>query len=295
MKTSTLRKFLKFILPGLSCLLGWGLAYAFRFGLVDRSGAEFVYPGLIWSSVIFQLFYAFLLGNGPKLGVVPLKPLVASCLSLMTLCTILYFGPQLAVSNGVLLCATLLTMLLEGLFEYLLRLSAMRQAQQSLRRTVIVGAGQAGMTMARELEEHPEYGLKVTGFLDDYYPRNVKEGYPILGETSSLPDLLSDHRFDQVVVALPGSVLVKTEAIVRSCMEQEVPVSVLNETASGLRNCEVKTEMLAGYPVLDVIAPEVYKSSRRFAENRLTDERIVPPVKKDADKAASRQPVVMSD
>lgn len=296
MKTSRLRKFLKFILPGLACLLGWGLAYALRFGLIERSGAEFVYPGLIWISVIFQLFYAFLLGNSPKLEPVSFKPMIASCLSLMTLCTILYFGPHVAVSSGVLLSATILTILLEGLFEYLLHLSLVRKAQQSVRRTVIVGAGQAGCAMAKNLEAHPEYGLRVTGFLDDYYPRPLKDGYPILGETASLPDLLGDHRFDQVVVALPGSVLVKTESIVRSCLEQGVPVSVLNETASGLRACEVEQQSLAGYPVLDIIAPEAWTPSRRFVERRLADERILPGTKKsDTDTAASGPAVVMGD
>lgn len=285
MKTSSLRKFLKFMLPGLASLLGWGMAYAIRFGLSPSGGTEIVYPGLIWISVIFQLFYAFLLGNGPEIGRVCLKPLIASVLSLMTLCTILFFGPDLALSHEVVLSAALLTLLLEGFFEFVMRRVFARRDRGFVRRTVIVGAGQAGTALARELNVHPEYGLKVSGFLDDYYPKAVRDGYPILGETASLPDLLADHRFDQVIVALPGSVLVKTQSIVENCLEQDVPVAVLNETAGVLHARETRSRVLAGIPVIEVLADEPWTASKRFVENRLADDAVRMKDSKDTGEA----------
>ena len=42
-----------------------------------------------------------------------------------------------------------------------------RRRAAYLQNTVIVGAGSMGQTIARKIRKHPEYGLRVVGFVDE--------------------------------------------------------------------------------------------------------------------------------
>src|SRR5450759_2560605 len=55
-------------------------------------------------------------------------------------------------------------------------------------RTLIVGAGQAGRALARDLKHVGSFGLAPIGFLDDHRDRQVVRRLPVLG---TLEDLLS--------------------------------------------------------------------------------------------------------
>ena len=74
------------------------------------------------------------------------------------------------------------------------------------RPTIIVGCGRVGHQLARTLLEHPEYGLKPVGFVDDS-PFIPTTDLPVklLGGTSSLTDLLLEHRVTNVIVAFSSS------------------------------------------------------------------------------------------
>jgi len=77
-------------------------------------------------------------------------------------------------------------------------------AQWAHLRTVIVGAGEAGRAIARDLGGVPEYGLDPIGFLDDQETVGGVAGLPTLGGLDDLGDVLRDHRPDVVVVAIPA-------------------------------------------------------------------------------------------
>ena len=70
-------------------------------------------------------------------------------------------------------------------------------------RTLIVGAGEVGQLVARKLLQHPEWGLRLVGFVDAR-PRPIRRelaGVPVLGTPHQLGDLLSGHRVERVIVA----------------------------------------------------------------------------------------------
>jgi FlaA1/EpsC-like NDP-sugar epimerase len=78
------------------------------------------------------------------------------------------------------------------------------KAQWAQLRTVIVGAGEAGRAIARDLRGVPEYGLDPIGFLDDHDTVGEVAALPTLGRLDDLGDVLREHRPDVVVVAIPA-------------------------------------------------------------------------------------------
>lgn len=71
-------------------------------------------------------------------------------------------------------------------------------------RTLIVGAGEAGRTLARALRRSPNYGLTPIGFLDDAPGLVRATGLPVHRPIQSLPEVARAHRADACVVAIPS-------------------------------------------------------------------------------------------
>jgi exopolysaccharide biosynthesis polyprenyl glycosylphosphotransferase len=71
---------------------------------------------------------------------------------------------------------------------------------------VIVGAGEVGQLVARKLLRHPEYGIKLVGFVDAPPKRwrpDVAE-VPVLGAIDDLASIVSTLAIERVIVAFPA-------------------------------------------------------------------------------------------
>jgi FlaA1/EpsC-like NDP-sugar epimerase len=71
-------------------------------------------------------------------------------------------------------------------------------------RTLIVGAGEAGRTLARALRRSPNYGLAPIAFLDDAHGLTRTVGLPVYRPIQALPEVARTHRADACVVAIPS-------------------------------------------------------------------------------------------
>jgi FlaA1/EpsC-like NDP-sugar epimerase len=72
------------------------------------------------------------------------------------------------------------------------------------RRTLVIGAGEAGRTLARDLRRTPSYGLEPIGFLDDNPRLKGANGLPVLGKISELGAITSTHAIEVAIVAIPS-------------------------------------------------------------------------------------------
>lgn len=70
-------------------------------------------------------------------------------------------------------------------------------------RTVVVGTGELAVQVKHRLEDHPALEHELVGFLTDQAAAESIEGKPILGEISSLSQIVRDQAIDQVVIASP--------------------------------------------------------------------------------------------
>ncbi len=87
-----------------------------------------------------------------------------------------------------------------------------RRRQREAVPTMLVGAGQAGVMVAKELEGRPELNLAPVGFLDDdiLKKNSVIHGIPVLGTTEELSELCAAHGARQVLITManvPGAVV----------------------------------------------------------------------------------------
>jgi FlaA1/EpsC-like NDP-sugar epimerase len=99
----------------------------------------------------------------------------------------------------------------------------------ALKNVVIVGAGDAGTLVARELQKNPGLGMTPVGFIDDDRTKQGKRiyGIPVLGPISSLPKTFREQPIAEAVIAMPtvGGTTVRT--VVETCQASGVPSQVV--------------------------------------------------------------------
>jgi FlaA1/EpsC-like NDP-sugar epimerase len=96
------------------------------------------------------------------------------------------------------------------------------------RRVLIIGAGEAGCLLAREMLRSPG-GYRPVGFLDDN-PNTwgVRlHGIPVLGGAAELERLARQHRADEIVIAIPSAEPEQLQQLVQVCVNTELPFKVL--------------------------------------------------------------------
>jgi len=74
-------------------------------------------------------------------------------------------------------------------------------------RTLVIGAGEAGQALARDLARTPQFGLEPVGFLDDDAAKRqagVIGVLPVVGDLDGAREAVLAHRIEAVVVAIPG-------------------------------------------------------------------------------------------
>src|SRR5688500_14772379 len=94
---------------------------------------------------------------------------------------------------------------------------------------LIVGAGEGGQLIAREMQRTPRLRQTPIGFVDDDpRKRGMRiNGLKVLGDTRQMDRLLDDAEPDQVIIAIPSAPGVLREKVVRACRERDIPVRTL--------------------------------------------------------------------
>lgn len=97
------------------------------------------------------------------------------------------------------------------------------------RRALLVGAGDAGQLVLRELSQRSDLGVDVVGLLDDD-PQKLRKrigALTVYGTTAELPRLVENLFIDQVIIAMPSAPASEIRRIVEMCRIAEVETRIL--------------------------------------------------------------------
>jgi FlaA1/EpsC-like NDP-sugar epimerase len=116
--------------------------------------------------------------------------------------------------RSVLAIDWLLSIMMVGGLRFIVRLLAENKLLASMpskslhaRHTLIVGAGDAGALVVRELQKNPQVNMIPIGFLDDN-PTKFKQqiyGIPVIGSLTDLAHVLDNRHIDEVTIAIPSA------------------------------------------------------------------------------------------
>ena len=90
--------------------------------------------------------------------------------------------------------------------------------------TLIIGAGDAGAMILREIQHSDHLGIDVIGFIDDDPTKHqsVLLGVPVLGGRHMIPDLVRQHGVRQIIIAMPTAPGKEIRRVVQICEEVNI-------------------------------------------------------------------------
>ena len=104
------------------------------------------------------------------------------------------------------------------------------RARRGARSVLIVGAGDGGRLLLRELLRNPDLNMRPVGFVDDD-PRKlgvrIDRGLDVLGTTAELGQVLDDVEPDEVLIAIPSAPGTLRARVVSACRSRGVNVRTM--------------------------------------------------------------------
>jgi exopolysaccharide biosynthesis polyprenyl glycosylphosphotransferase len=141
--------------------------------------------------------------------------------------------------------------------------SIARRHPSYVQNTVIVGAGDIGQLVGRKLLQHPEYGLKLVGFVDDD-PKERRAGIPdldMLGGVGELSAIVSNHSVDRVIIAFSRESSEDLLELVRTLGKEDVQIDVVPRLFDAV-NPRASVHMVEGLPLVGLTPARIPRSSR---------------------------------
>lgn len=163
---------------------------------------------------------------GPQ-EVVRLCIAVAAATIILCGCHFLLYGESRSVISMLILTAILsiIMMLIVRLVYRLLRRSASNSKES--KRALIVGAGDAGYLMIKELEQNKDLDVGIVGYVDDYKVGRAIAGYPVLGAIDDLPKIIEKNQIEIIFVAMPSASKDVIHTILDLCVPLKVKVKIM--------------------------------------------------------------------
>ena len=129
-------------------------------------------------------------------------------------------------------------------------------------RTLIIGAGEVGHTLAGKIARHREYRLELVGFLDEGEPRGAGHQLevPVLGGLTELAGVIEQQRVDRVVVAFSQARHAAFLDVVRTCADHGVKVNIVPRLFEVVSS-RAAVDDIEGIPLLDVAHVELSRFS----------------------------------
>ncbi len=105
----------------------------------------------------------------------------------------------------------------------------MEKGQGSKARVLLIGAGDAGNMVAKELNTRLDLGYKVVGFVDDdpaKFNQSI-QGVKVLGSTSRLPELSREHQVQEAIITIANATSKDIRRIVDICGDTGLKVKII--------------------------------------------------------------------
>jgi FlaA1/EpsC-like NDP-sugar epimerase len=149
-----------------------------------------------------------------ELKLIVVSVTAASVLVSLAMVGLFTLGAFTAFPRSILVIDWLLSLMLVGGLRLVVRLLAENKVLASIphrtspaKRVLVIGAGDAGALVVRELQKNPQVGFVPVGFLDDNAAKQNQQiyGVPVVGTLSDLARVLDNRRVDEVIIAIPSA------------------------------------------------------------------------------------------
>ena len=249
------------IVINICSLLALLVRFDFRFSAIDETYLNnAIMYSLINTLTIVLILWLFRLYSSvwTYASVSELKKIVlatATNFVVQTVCMHKVFNKPMPRSYYIIYALFLLLALMCLRFSYrAIRMFRRQALTKNTTNVLIVGAGQAGLMLAKEIKASTFIDKKLVGFIDDNRNKRGKYlmGMPILGNRYDIADIVGKHSIDEIYVAIPSLDRSQLKEIFNICNETGAKVRSLPGVYQ-LVNGEVSISKLRNVQIEDLL------------------------------------------
>jgi len=144
------------------------------------------------------------------------------------------------------------------------------------RYALIIGAGDAGALVVRELQKSSQLNLTPVGFLDDDGTKQKQEinGVPVIGRLGDLVEVLETQHVDEVIFAIPSAPGRVVRTVSETCRVKGIP----SRTMPGIYELiggKISVSRLREVDITDLLRREPTHIDEGLVGAALTDRRVL--------------------
>lgn len=177
------------------------------------------------------------------------------------LCYLVFWGIRINVPRSVIMLTWILSIFFIGGARFAYRV--LRDNQTKLRnnhdekvkkRLMIIGGGDAGANLVKELVQNPNSQYKPILIVDDagWKLNNQIYNVPVKGNTSQIPELVIDEEIDEIIIAIPSATRTRIKEILSVCQNTSAVVKIL-PNINDLINGKAELNQVRGVEVEDLL------------------------------------------
>lgn len=173
----------------------------------------------------------------------------------------------------------LISLILIGGSRFALRILAEQNtnlAHGKTRQALILGAGDAGALVARELQKSSQLNLIPIGFLDDDPAKQNHQiyGVSVIGKIEQLEKILETKQVDEVIIAIPSAPGQIIRLVNEVCRKKGITSRIIPGIYE-LIGGKVSVNRLREVDITDLLRREPVKIDNQLIGSILTDKRIL--------------------
>lgn len=258
------------------------LALLLRFeGVVGSRQYQMVYeylPGIILIRLLTFYFFGLYNRLWRYASIHELLAIVSAVTVSSVLVFIYMFGMGSKLPRSIPIITWLIVIALVGLSRLFLRVLYMlrKTRNESCSKVLIIGAGDAGAMIARELRQRFYDTKNLIGFIDDDRNKTKHKlfGVPVLGTRDNLPEVVCKYGVTEIIIAIPSANGERLREIFKACRETKCTV----KTAPGLYEIidgQVTVDQLRNIDLEDILRRDPVKLDLGQIAGYLTGKRVL--------------------
>ena len=260
------------ILDSIAIIFSWLAAFYIHFQTSLGPSPRYIIPEIntylyalipVWVVFLFSIRLCALYQplRGKPFTIEIYKIIKVTFLSVIILSASTFFYREGSFSRFVAAYFFIVVTFLMIFSHFLVRviLAEVRKRGFNLRHVLIVGSGELGQSLAERINQHPEFGLKIVGFLSSH-PEKIGieiNGIKIIGLYNQIPKIIQLFGVDQLYIALPLHAQDRLEKVLNSLNEETVDVKVVPDLLRFI-NLQTGVDELDGLPIINLAESPLY-------------------------------------
>ena len=156
--------------------------------------------------------------------------MVLSTIVLIILSFIMSFG---LVTMSIIIIAQVFSLFLILNTRYIYRtyrdVKLSYKYDDKTKRVVIIGAGDAGNFLLREIRQNPSIKVNIVGFIDDYKVGKIVNGLKVLGTTKDIKKIKEKYNISAAYIAIPSLKISRRKAIIEKCHNAGLDIKIMKK------------------------------------------------------------------